>query len=234
MAAGRIAWSLLFRIEVMTIDRAGFPFIALALAPAIVSIALGYPLAAFPLVGLSAAVTLFFRDPERFPPQIPGAVVSPADGRVLTAGAAEPTVAPPGAWCQVSIFLSPFDVHVNRVPIGGTVTQVVHARGRFLPAYNKDAATDNERSEIWLQHDNQTVVFRQVVGALARRVVCRVVPGTKVQTGERFGIMKFGSRMDLFLPTSAALLVTTGDRVRAGETLIARLPHPRGSGDDAV
>lgn len=213
----------------MTIDRAGLPFIGIALVPTIASIVLGYPLAALPLVGLSAAVTLFFRDPERFPPRSTGAVVSPADGRVLTAGEAESRVAPPGAWCQVSIFLSPFDVHVNRVPIGGTVTQVVRARGRFFPAYNKDASTDNERCEIWLQHDNQTVVFRQVVGALARRVVCRVAPGTKVQTGERFGIMKFGSRMDLFLPTSATLLVTKGERVRAGETLIARLPHSKGA-----
>ena len=245
VAAGEVARAPLCRIvatfshqcvsiKVMTIDRAGFPFIGVALTPAIASIALGHPLAAFLLVALPAAVTLFFRDPERFPPRGPGAVVSPADGRVLTAGAAKSTVAPPGHWHQISIFLSPLDVHVNRVPIGGTVTQVVHTRGRFLPAYSKDAATDNERSEVWLQHDNQTVVFRQVVGALARRVVCRVVPGAKVQTGERFGIMKFGSRMDLFLPTSATLLATEGERVRAGETVIARLPDSESFGNDAV
>ena len=218
----------------MTLDRAGLPFVGIALIPTVASLSLGYPLVALPMVGLAVAVALFFRDPERFPPMSPGAVVSPADGRVLTAGPAEPTVSPPGAWRQVSILLTPLDVHVNRVPIGGTVTQVVHTPGRFLPAYNADAATDNERSEIWLQHDSQTVVFRQVVGVLARRVVCRVVPGARVQTGERFGIMKFGSRMDLFLPTSTTLLVTKGERVRAGETLIARLPGSEGAGNGAV
>ena len=145
---------------------------------------------------------MFFRDPERVPPQAPEAVVSPADGRVLYAGTAEGTLAPPGDWLQVSVFLSPLDVHVNRVPIAGQVTRVEHVPGTFLPAFRDGAAARNERTEIWLQHAGQTIVFRQVVGALARRVVCRVAVGAKVQTGQRFGIMKFGSRMDLFIPTA--------------------------------
>ena len=207
----------------MTIDRAGLPFIAVALVPAAVCLAVGLPLVALPLSGLAVGITWFFRDPERVPPQAPEAVVSPADGRVLYAGTADRTLAPPGDWVQISIFLSPLDVHVNRVPIAGQVTRVAHVPGTFLPAYKDGAAARNERTEIWLQHAGQTIVFRQVVGALARRVVCRVEVGAMVQTGQRFGIMKFGSRMDLFLPTTATIVVTMGDRVRGGETVVARL-----------
>ncbi len=210
----------------MSIDRAGFPFIAVALVPAAVCLVAGLPLLALPLTGLAVGITLFFRDPERVPPQAPEAVVSPADGRVLYAGAADRTLAPPGDWLQISVFLSLLDVHVNRVPIAGQVTRVEHGPGTFLPAFRDGAAARNERTEIWLQHAGQTIVFRQVVGVLARRVVCRVAVGARVQTGQRFGIMKFGSRMDLFMPTTATLVVTKGDRVRGGETVVARLGAP--------
>ncbi|MDP6579961.1 MAG: phosphatidylserine decarboxylase [Vicinamibacterales bacterium] len=207
----------------MRIDRAGYPFLAVPLVPAAICMVAGLPLVALPLTGLAIGVALFFRDPDRCPPQAPEAVVSPADGRVLYAGAAGRQVAPPGDWLQLSIFLSPLDVHVNRVPIAGQVTRVEYAPGSFLPAFRDGAAAANERNEIWLDHAGQTIVFRQIVGALARRVVCRVANGARVQTGQRFGIMKFGSRMDLFLPTSATLVVSKGDRVRAGETIVARL-----------
>ena len=205
------------------IDRAGFPFIAVALVPAAVCLVAGLPLVAWLLAGLAVGLGLFFRDPDRMVPQVADAVVSPADGRVLYAGAADQTLAPPGDWLQISIFLSPLDVHVNRIPIAGQVTRVEHVPGRFLPAYRDGAAARNERNEVWLEHTGQTIVFRQVVGALARRVVCRVSAGTRVQTGQRFGIMKFGSRMDLFMPTTATLVVAIGDRVRGGETIVARL-----------
>src|SRR5207249_4202881 len=115
------------------------------------------------------------------------------------------------------------DVHVNRVPISGTVTRVSFTRGRFVPAYRHDAATANERSEIWIDHGGQMVVARQIVGILARRVVCRVQSGAAVRTGDRFGIMKFGSRMDVFVPRSATIRVAVGDSVRGGETVIAVL-----------
>ena len=208
----------------MSIDRAGYPFIAVALIPAAVGLATGRPMLALLLTSLAVGVALFFRDPARVPPQTPDAVVSPADGRVLYVGAADRSLAPASDdWLQISIFLSPLDVHVNRVPIAGQVTRVDHVPGTFLPAYRDGAADRNERTEIWLQHADQTIVFRQVVGALARRVVCRVGVGARVQTGQRFGIMKFGSRMDVFLPTTATLLVATGDRVRGGETVVARL-----------
>lgn len=207
----------------MSIDRAGVPFIGLAFVPSLACLATGLLLPALLLCIPGLLVALFFRDPSREPPREPGAVVAPADGRILFAGAAEASGAPPGAWLQVSIFLSPLDVHVNRVPIAGRVTRVDHVRGTFLPAYRAGAGASNERSEIWLDHEGRTIVFRQVVGALARRVVCRVTPGTDVRTGQRFGIMKFGSRMDLFVPTDAVLVAVRGDRVRGGETVVARL-----------
>ncbi len=112
-------------------------------------------------------------------------VLSPADGRVKFSGLANADAAPPGAWQQVSIFLSPMDVHVNRIPASGRVTRVSYTPGRFLPAYRPDAATANERSEIWIDHHGQTIVARQVVGILARRVVCRVQVGADVQAGDR-------------------------------------------------
>ncbi len=209
----------------VTIDRAGVPFIA---APAAVGGALwlaGLLPAGAALLVLSAAIALFFRDPDRSVPAGvgPDAVLAPADGRVLHAGDPEPDVAPAGEWRQVSIFLSLFDVHVNRVPIGGRVVSVTHRRGRYLPAFDRRAADRNERTEVRVDHDGQPVVFRQVVGVLARRVVCRIEPGMELAQGARFGIMKFGSRMDVFVPSSATLAVAAGEAVRGGETVLARL-----------
>jgi phosphatidylserine decarboxylase len=115
------------------------------------------------------------------------------------------------------------DVHVNRSPVSGRVTKVDFRKGKFLPAYHHDAASTNERSEIWVDHGGLSVVFRQIVGILARRVVCRVQPGAELKAGDRFGIMKFGSRMDVFLPPSAELRVAEGDAVVGGVTVIAVL-----------
>ncbi len=207
----------------MRIDPAGFPFVFGALAAALLAgIALGW-LFAIPLVVLAAFFLFFFRDPERQVVAADDVVLSPADGRVLVAGPAEAKAAPPGEWLQISIFLSPMDVHVNRVPVSGRVTHVSFQRGRFLPAYHRDAAATNERSEIRIEHKGRPTVVRQIVGVLARRVVCRAVLGAEVRAGDRYGVMKFGSRMDVFLPTDAELRVKPGDGVRGGETIIAVL-----------
>ena len=133
---------------------------------------------------------------------------------------------PPGDWKQVTIFLSPTDVHVNRAPVDGTVTRIEYRPGKFLPAYD-ERANDNELNELWIDHDGVTVVVRQVVGILARRIVCRVGERDRVARGERIGLMKFGSRMDVFLPTSAELKVQVGQRVRGGETVLAVLYSTR-------
>ena len=207
----------------MKIDRAGYPFIAGALLPA----------AALALTrrrGLAAALGLlggffayFFRDPDRAVPDAAGVIVSPADGTVMTAGPADKQWAPPGDWNQVTIFLSPLDVHINRSPVGGRITRIDYRPGKFLPAY-KAASNDNELNELWIESAGRTLVFRQVVGLLARRIVCRVEPGDVVERGERIGLMKFGSRMDVFLPLEGQIFVSVGQKVVAGETILAELP----------
>ena len=207
------------------LDAAGLPFIGGALILALISVAAGARVFAALFFVLGAFFVFFFRDPERRADTGTGddAVLSPADGRVLVAGRATAEVAPPGDWQQVSIFLSAMDVHVNRIPVSGRITRVRFTRGRFLPAYRHDAATVNERSEIWIDHRGQAIVARQIVGIMARRVVCRVDAGADVRAGDRFGIMKFGSRMDVFVPPSATLSVSVGQLVRGGETVIAVL-----------
>jgi phosphatidylserine decarboxylase len=206
----------------MKIDRAGYPFIAAALAPAVMLAVTRRPRLAAACAGLGGFLAYFFRDPDRTVPSDPDVVVSPADGRVTFSGPADPRWAPPGRWHQVTIFLSPIDVHINRTPVGGRVTRVEYRPGRFLPAYNA-ASNDNELNEIWIDHDGRAIVFRQVVGLLARRIVCRVREGDVLERGQRVGLMKFGSRMDVFAPLDAELCVGVGSRVVAGETIIARL-----------
>jgi phosphatidylserine decarboxylase len=210
----------------MRIDRAGAPFIAGALVPAAVCLVVKRPGWALPFAGLAAFMAYFFRDPDRRVPRDPNMVVAPADGRVMHAGPAEPGVSPPGAWQQVSIFLSPVDVHINRAPFGGRLTRVEYRPGKFLAAYKQESAIENERTELEVEGQGRRVIFRQLVGVLARRIVCRVQAGDHVETGERFGLMKFGSRMDVFVDREARLLVSQGDKVVGGETPLARFDPP--------
>jgi phosphatidylserine decarboxylase len=206
----------------MKIDRAGLPFIAAAVVPAVgLAAARRYGLAAS-FAALGGFFAYFFRDPDRQVPEEDGLVVSPADGRVMIAGPAAPESSPPGTWTQVAIFLSPLDVHINRSPVAGQITRIDYRPGRFLPAYDR-RADENELNEIWVDANGTTVVFRQVVGILARRIVCRVSVGQEVGLGERVGLMKFGSRMDVFLPSDVRLQVEVGQMVVAGETILATL-----------
>ncbi|NEK85264.1 phosphatidylserine decarboxylase family protein [Blastococcus saxobsidens] len=221
----------------MRIDPAGWPFITGPLAPAALLAAGGRAtgrrrlrLAAWPFLGLSAYMALFFRDPDRRCDSTPPAaddVISPADGMVMVAGEPQEGVAPEGDWQQISVFLSVVDVHVNRSPYRGEVVESSYRKGSFLAAYRKESAHRNERSELWLRDGDRTVVFRQIVGVLARRIVTRTGVGQTLATGERMGLMKFGSRMDVFVPRECEVLVTKGQRVRGGETVIARWPSTR-------
>jgi len=206
----------------MRIDRAGFPFIAAALVPAAFLLAVRRYALAAPFAALGGFMAYFFRDPERSVPQDPGVVVSPADGRVMIAGPSDGRWAPPGAWKQVTIFLSPLDVHINRSPVSGRITRVDYRPGKFLPAYD-ERSNDNELNEVWVDYNGRPLVFRQVVGILARRIVCRVREGQAIERGERVGLMRFGSRMDVFMPDDADLRVRVGDRVIGGETVLATL-----------
>jgi len=207
----------------MFIDRAGWPFVLAAVIVALIGGLVFGRAWAVPGLVLAAFFLFFFRDPDRTVPRDVGLVVSPADGRVMVAGGAPQAGAPPGSWQVVSIFLSPLDVHVNRMPVEGRVTRVEYHPGAFLPAYRADAGALNEWTEVWLDRAGQSIVVRQIVGVLARRIVCRVQVGQDVGRGERFGVMKFGSRMDVFLPLDAHVRVHPGDRVVGGETPLASL-----------
>lgn len=200
----------------------GWPFVLVPLAAALGVAWLGWRKAAVVPVGIAAFMAFFFRDPERTPPTMAGAVVAPADGRVTDVrdGVTDPFVGPAH---QVSIFLSPLDVHVNRAAIGGLVVSVDYRPGAFVPAYRPEASRLNEQTAIAIQGERGRVVMRQVAGVLARRVVCRVRAGDKLAAGERFGMIKFGSRMDVVMPATARLRVRPGDRTRAGETILGVL-----------
>jgi phosphatidylserine decarboxylase len=144
----------------------------------------------------------------------------------MIAGPTDKRWSPPGEWKQVTIFLSPTDVHINRSPVDGVVTRIEYRPGKFLPAYD-EGSNDNELNEVWIDHDGETIVVRQVVGILARRIVCRISERDRVARGDRIGLMKFGSRMDVFLPTTAELRVRVGQRVLGGETVLALLQSKR-------
>mgnify|MGYP003577911160 CR=1 FL=1 len=207
----------------MLIDRAGWPFVAGAL---LVAIAVGFWFGrawSVPFLILGAFFLFFFRDPDRHPPQGANLVLSPADARVMVSGETVWPGAPAGEWKVISMFLSPMDVHVNRTPVAGAVRRVEYHPGKFLPAYKKEAGELNEWTEVWIDRPGGPVVVRQIVGILARRIVCRITEGEQVSAGQRFGVMKFGSRIDLFLPRTATIQVKVGDKVVGGETTLATL-----------
>jgi phosphatidylserine decarboxylase len=224
--------SALARRVPLRLDPAAAPTAAVGAVPALAAALLGHRRTAISLLALPAGILAFFRDPDRTPDHRqphPDEVLAPADGRVMYAGPAQDGIGPEGAWQQVSIFLSLFDVHVNRTPAAGRVESVTYRPGKWHAAYRFESATENERSEITLLDtvagEERRVVFRQVVGLVARRVVTRVSPGDVLRAGQRIGVMKFGSRMDVFVPPHVELIVTAGERAVAGESVLARWPR---------
>ena len=199
----------------------GWPFILAPAAAACMLALVGWWPAATILGLLALACLGFFRDPERTPPEAPGVVLAPADGRVMRIDEVEdPWV---GRAVRASIFLSPLDVHVNRSPVAGLVDSVRHEAGRFMAAYRDEASELNERCTIALAGETTRVGVKQIAGVLARRIVCRVRAGDKLAAGERLGLIRFGSRTDLVVPRSTEMRVKIGDRVRGGETVMGVL-----------
>lgn len=200
----------------MPIAREGWPFIAVFLVPGIVLLVLRFHVLGILLLLLGAFTAFFFRDPERKVPDDPRLVLSPADGRVvLVEPAPEENPVGPGA-TQVSIFLSVFNVHINRAPISGRIAQVEYTKGEFLPAFDHDASLRNERNTVTVEDGQQRVLFKQIAGLIARRIVFRKAVGDQVRAGERVGMIKFGSRVDVLLPREVRVRVQKGDRVRGG------------------
>ncbi len=170
---------------------------------------------------VTAFMAYFFRDPKRVPPADPLLVVSPADGRVTRVTQIAEGNQP--AATLVSIFLSPLDVHINRAPIAGEITNIVYTRGKFLMATDENASLVNEQNALTIQGERITVVCKQIAGILARRIICWKRAGERVSLGERFGLIKFSSRTDILLPSQVEVLVREGVRVRGGVTIIGRI-----------
>ena len=205
----------------LPVAKEGWPFI---IAPAVAALGLtllGRRRLAAPFWAASAASLGFFRDPERAIPAVSHGVLAPADGRVTSV---EDTLDPfVGPSRRVSIFLSPLDVHINRAPIAGLVSDVLYTPGKFVAAYDPTAGEVNERCAVRIQGDDARVTVVQVAGVVARRIVCRVGAGDKLEAGERFGMIRFGSRTDCYMPKGTDVRVKVGDRVIGGVTVLGLL-----------
>jgi phosphatidylserine decarboxylase len=188
------------------------------------------PLTSLPVL-LALFFLWFFRDPERAVPTGPGEIVSPADGVVTQAKWIETSG---GSRLRISVFLSVFDVHVNRAPVSGTVKTVEYREGRFLNAMNSLSAVVNEQTLVVIDAGTCEVIYKQIAGLLARRIVCTVKVGDRIERGQRVGMIKFGSRVDVLMPADAVPKVDSGSRVRGGSTILAVLPQSAGKPSNAT
>lgn len=210
----------------MGIAREGFPFIGIGLAITLLFLSLGLASLAILAGALTLFVLFFFRDPEREPGAEVKAVLTPADGRVLGAWPLEKGENPLGTKAvKVSVFMSLFNVHVNRIPTGGRISRILYRPGAFFAANLDKASEKNEQNAITLDTpDGKQIVFVQIAGLIARRIACWVREGDEVQAGQRFGLIRFGSRLDVFLPQGSRVAVQKGQKVKAGKTIIGYLP----------
>jgi phosphatidylserine decarboxylase len=202
--------------------REAWAFILPLASITVLTASLGWRIPAGVGLVLIACVAFFFRDPERVIPQTPGAIVSPADGRVME------IVSEGEQTCRLSIFLSVLNVHVNRAPYDGKVRAVSYTPGKFLAAYRQEASIVNEANSITIEGQGREFVVKQIAGIPARRIVCRVQPGDMLAKGQRYGLIRFGSRTDVVMPRDAEVTVQVGDTVKGGESIIAFLKEPQG------
>lgn len=214
------------------VNRAGYPFIAAGVVLTLILLLAWVP--AGLLAGLITAwIVYFFRDPPRFVPQDKGLILSPADGvvQMIENAAPPPEIAGEGDHrprTRISIFLNIFDVHVNRIPAEGVVKRVVYTPGKFFNAALDKASTDNERTAFTLGlEDGREIICCQIAGLVARRIICRLEDGQKVEAGKRFGLIRFGSRVDIYLPDGAVPRVAVGQKALGGETVLADLADER-------
>ncbi len=201
--------------------REGWPFIAAVLAASVLAWVFAGFAWSIPLWIISAFVIQFFRDPPRPIPADPLAVLSPADGRIVSLGRAQDPYAQREA-LRISVFMNVFNVHSNRSPVDAQVMQVSYFPGRFFNADLDKASLENERNALVLDCESRTVTVVQVAGLIARRVLCYVTPGQSLRRGQRFGFIRFGSRVDVYLPLDARPLVSIGDKVHASSTVLAQ------------
>ena len=203
------------------VAKEGMPFIGLAAFMTLIFALLDYDLLTIILLLLTLFITSFFRDPERVLPPDENCLVSPADGKIILVEKTDNYKYIQGEAYKISIFMNIFNVHVNRTPFSGKVDKIIYAPGAFYSADSSEGDLKNERCTILLTTENNyKIVFVQVAGLIARRIVCWLEPGDEIKRGKRFGLIRFGSRVDLYVPVSTQLDVQVGDKVRAGETVI--------------
>jgi phosphatidylserine decarboxylase len=206
------------------IAREGYPFIAFAAFVTLILAILGYDLLALPALALTTFALYFFRDPERIGPVSDDALISPADGKVILIEKIIDSQYLLGQVYKVSIFMNVFNVHVNRAPVNGTVEKILYFPGKFYSADSDRGAMHNEHCAVLLRSaSGHRMAFVQVAGLIARRIVCWLEAGDQVQRGQRFGLIRFGSRVDLYIPTQTQLEITVGQKVKAGETVLGYL-----------
>lgn len=202
----------------------GYPFIVYSSLLTILSAVLGYPLITLFLLAATTFVLMFFRDPERTTPEIDRGVISPADGKIIIVETTRDGRFGDEEQLKISIFMNVFNVHVNRIPFSGEVHKVHHVPGSFLAADSEKAHLNNEYCAVKIvTSDRRAITMVQIAGLIARRIICRLEPGDPVTSGERFGLIRFGSRVDLYLPRQSNPAVKVGDKVIAGESLLAYL-----------
>ena len=203
----------------LPIAREGWPFILPSLGFTILGLTT-VPVVGWTGLALSGFMTYFFRDPERTIPIQPGLLLAPADGKIVAVSPLQGDRTQPSG-TLVSIFLSVFDVHINRIPMSGTVLDVRYQPGRFLPAFRAQASDLNEQNIVTFQAGRTRVIVKQIAGILARRIVCHIKVGDTVCAGDRFGLIRFGSRVDILIPPDFIVHVHPGQRVRGGESVLA-------------
>lgn len=202
------------------IRKEGFPYIGVSVLLSLALFFLNLELLGVLFLILAFFFIYFFRDPERVPPNDPNSVISPADGLVIRVSRDSQLICPQGT-TEISIFMSPFDVHVNRVPFDGEVKVVQYTPGKFHSAFKEEALRENENIKVVLNTQYGEITLRQVAGVIARRAICWIKEGDMVKRGERFGMIKFSSRVDICLPARFRVTVKEGDKVKAGESVIA-------------
>jgi phosphatidylserine decarboxylase len=206
------------------VAKAGLPYIFASAFVTVVLSLIGFAYLALVGILVTFFICYFFRDPDRVTPQKSGAVISPADGRVVYTGIEETNPFIEGPCLKIGIFMSIFNVHVNRIPFSGSIKKILYFPGKFYAADKKKASLENEQNAVILETENNSeICFVQIAGLVARRIICGVQEGDHVIRGQRFGLICFGSRVDVYLPSDTSLEVTKGDRVKAGSSIIGYL-----------
>lgn len=206
------------------VAKEGYPFISFSVFITTISAILGYPVLTLVLLIVTTFILMFFRDPERIIPEGDDNIVSPADGKVIVSELVKDIRFSEDELLKISIFMNVFNVHVNRTPVSGIVRRVVHVPGAFLAADNEQAHLKNEYCAVTVtDRNNREITFVQIAGLIARRIVCWLEPADTVIQGRRYGLIRFGSRVDIYLPKDSRVVIRPGQKVTAGETILAHL-----------